>query len=84
MLFTCQISSVNPRLLWASMSDDLPNLAALATPLFCSTVDSVDAKRSFSIYNIILFSRKAKPESGEYESSVFLPISYNQFVRPDF
>ncbi|GFO03253.1 hypothetical protein PoB_002975800 [Plakobranchus ocellatus] len=40
------VSSVNPHLFWASVSYDLPNLAALAKPLICSTVNSADAERS--------------------------------------
>ncbi|GFO03121.1 hypothetical protein PoB_002962600 [Plakobranchus ocellatus] len=52
------VSSVNPHLFWASVSYDLPNLAALAKPFICSTVHSADAERSFSIYNLIVFLRR--------------------------
>ena len=42
---------------WASMTDDFPNLPALAKPL-SSTLNSADAERSFSIFNLILSPRR--------------------------
>ncbi|GFN90566.1 hypothetical protein PoB_001707200, partial [Plakobranchus ocellatus] len=46
------VSSVNPHLFWAPMSDDLPKLVALAKPLIISTVNSANAEHSFFIYNL--------------------------------
>ena len=37
-----------------SVTDDLPNLAALAKPLIYSAVNLADAERSFCIYKLIL------------------------------
>ncbi|GFO44112.1 solute carrier family 22 member 21 [Plakobranchus ocellatus] len=51
-------SSLNPHLFWASVSVDLPKLAALATPLICSTVKLADAERSVSTYNLIVAFRR--------------------------
>ncbi|GFO15863.1 hat family dimerization domain [Plakobranchus ocellatus] len=76
------LSSVNPHLFWVSVSDDHPNLAALAKSLICSTVNSADAKRRFSIYNLIRSPSRRDLNQESMKHLCFL--AYSQIVGPGF
>ncbi|GFO03534.1 hypothetical protein PoB_003003900 [Plakobranchus ocellatus] len=73
MLFKCRSHQGTFISSGPQVFDDLPNLAVLAKPLICPTVNSAGAEHRFTIYNLILSPRtlkvehKAKSESEAHE-----------------
>ena len=62
---------------WRSVSDHVPALAALALRYAFSTCSSADADRSFSLYKLVLPSRRRRLAEDNIKGLVFL--HYNKF-----
>ncbi|GFO49986.1 hat family dimerization domain [Plakobranchus ocellatus] len=64
------------------VSSDLPHLSALAKRYIYTCLNSADAERSFSIYNLVFSERRRRLSEANLKALVFL--YYNSFISYEY
>ncbi|GFO06838.1 Zinc finger bed domain-containing protein 4 [Plakobranchus ocellatus] len=67
---------------WNSVSSDLPHLSVLAKRYIYTCLNSADAERSFSIYNLVFSERRRRLSEANLKALVFL--YYNSFISYEY
>ena len=65
-------------LFWNSKTDELPQLSKLAQKYIYALVNSADAERSFSLYNLVFSDRRRSLSEDNLKALVFM--FYNNFI----
>ena len=67
---------------WNSVSSDVPHLTSLAKRYMYNCLNSADAERSFSIYNLVFSDRRRRCSEKKLKALVFL--YYNSFISYEY
>ena len=67
---------------WNSVSSDVSHLTSLAKRCMYNCLNSADAERSFSIYNLVFSDRRRRCSEKKLKALVFL--YYNSFISYEY
>ena len=62
---------------WNSVSSDVPHLTSLAKRYMYNCLNSADAERSFSIYNLVFSDRRRRCSEKKLKALVFLYYKFH-------
>ena len=72
------VISLNLTVFWNSVKSDVPKLAECAFKYIHACLNSADAEKSFSFYNLVFSERRRSPNEDNLRALVFL--YYNNFI----
>jgi len=76
------MGEINCQVFWKSVESRVPVLVSLALKYSLATSTSADAERSFSLYNLLVSSRRRQLTEDNIKSFLFL--FYNKFCDASF